>query len=247
MRTAVMYALLLGIAFGPIPAPAQTASAKPPAGTASSKPAPVDELFGRYGQSVLEIENRLGAIALKSDLQLRTPDEIGAIDYVEDATLAWGRRYPADPWLAKVLARLVTFYARAGAAGTPRAVAVMNALASGFPKSAQEDQALLALWGTLQTPLQTVVTGQVVADSTGAPVAGAIVMVAPNHESSDLGSTPFGTTAVDGSFSVANVPLAAPEYILVEPPLGSAYVAYHGKFDPIAGKAVAGIIRLAVR
>ncbi|HEY1655429.1 MAG TPA: hypothetical protein VGF86_09970, partial [Candidatus Tumulicola sp.] len=75
MRIAFIYALLIGIAAMPIPGPAQTASAKPPAGMASPKPAPVDELFGRFEQSVLEIENRLAAIALKNDLQLRTPDE----------------------------------------------------------------------------------------------------------------------------------------------------------------------------
>ncbi|HEY1655907.1 MAG TPA: hypothetical protein VGF86_12420, partial [Candidatus Tumulicola sp.] len=175
------------------------------------------------------------------------PDEIGAIDYVEDGTIAWARRYPADPWLAKALSRLVTFYARAGAGDTPRALAALTTLASNFPNSREEDLALLARWSTLAVPMQTMVTGQVVSDSTGSPVSGAVVMVAPNHESSDLGSTPFATTANDGSFTVANVPLAAPEYILVEPPLGSAFAVYHGKFDPVAGKAVAGIIRLAFR
>jgi hypothetical protein len=237
----------MGIAVMPIPVTAQSASAKPPAGTASPKPAPVDELFGRFEQSVLEIENRLGAVALKTDLQLRTPDSIGAIDYIEDGAIAWCKRYPTDPWLPKALSRLVTFYARAGAADSPRAVATLATLGTLFPKSPEEGRALLAIYDTPATPAQTIVTGQVVADATGAPVAGAIVMVAPNHESDDIGSTPFGTTANDGSFSVSGVPLAAPEYIVVEPPRGSAYVAYHGKFDPVADKGAAGVIRLAAR
>lgn len=248
MRVVFIGTLLFGIAMAPISVPAQTVSAKPPAGTASPKLAPVDEVFGRYGQSVLEIRNRISEVAFKSDPEIRTPAQIAAIDYAEDGAIAWAHKYPDDPWLAKALSRLVACYARAGAAGRAQAIDVLTALGSGFPRSYDEGVALLALWqAPPEVADQGIVSGRVVADATGAPVAGAIVMVAPNQESTDLGSTPFTTTGVDGSFSVADVPIAPAEYIVVEPPRGSSYAVYHGKVAAAGGTAQAGVIRLAVR
>lgn len=247
MRRLLLYAALFGIMASPIATLAQTASAKPPAGTASPKLAPVDEVFGRYGESVLEIQNRIAAIGIKDDVQMRMPACIGAIDYVADGALAWHRRYPNDPWLGKVLARLVTFYARAGLSASQHAIDAFTALASAFPDSQDEDQALLALWEAPPATTQGVVSGQVVAASNGAPVSGAIVMVASGHESDDLGTTPFATTASDGTFAVSGVPLHGEEYVLVEPPRDSAFTAYHGKFDPVDGRVAAGVIRLAAR
>ncbi len=104
----------------------------------------------------------------------------------------------------------------------------------------------VASWGAGVAVKQSVVTGSVVDASTGKPVPGAIVMVAPNHESSDIASMPFATTGSDGSFSIANVPFAQAEYIVVEPPRGSAYAAYHGTVSAAAGKIQAGVIRLAI-
>lgn len=247
MRKLLLYAAFFAITASPIATLAQTASAKPPAGTASPKLAPVDELFGRYGESVLEIQNRIAAIGIKNDLQMRLPECVGAIDYIADGALAWHQRYPADPWLGKVLSRIVTFYARAGMSASRRAIDAYTALAATFPNSREEDQALLALWESPPVTVRGVVSGQVVAASNGAPVANAIVMVATGHESDDLGTTPFATTASDGSFAVSGVPLEGSEYVLVEPPRGSAFAAYHGKFDPVGGKVAAGVIRLAAR
>src|SRR6185437_15256827 len=187
MRKLLLYAAFLAITASPIATLAQTASAKPPAGTASPKLAPVDELFGRYGESVLEIQNRIGAIGIKNDAQMRMPGCVGAIDYIADGALAWHKRYPADPWLAKVLSRLVTFYARAGMSASRHAIDAFTALAATFPNSREEDQALLALWESPPaSSSQGVVSGQVVAASNGAPIANAIVMVAAGHESDDL-------------------------------------------------------------
>jgi hypothetical protein len=217
--------------------------------TAPHKVAPADEYFGRYAQSVLEVRNRMAAIDLKTTAEMQTANEIAAIDRVEDAVMAWRAKYPADPWLARIMSRLVASYARAGAAGTPHAASVLSALTGAYPKSPEASLAILALWDSplVTTGPAAVVTGDVVAASSGAPVPNAIVLVAPNHESSDLASTPFATTAVDGSFSVANVPLAPSEYIVVEPPLGSAYAVYHGTIEAAAGKTAAGTIRLAAR
>jgi hypothetical protein len=103
-----------------------------------------------------------------------------------------------------------------------------------------------------------VISGAVVDAATGAPIAGAIVLVAPNHESSDVGTAAFATTGADGSFSVSGVALggavsvgpisyANAEYFIVEPPRGSAYAPYHGVVDAAGGKGLAGIIRLGAR
>jgi hypothetical protein len=223
-------------------APKQVASA----GTSLKGLAPADEYFGRFAQSVLEVRNRMAAIDLKTDAEMQTADEIGAIDHVEDAVIAWQKKYPADPWVSRVMSRLVASYARAGAAGSSQATEVLTSLTSAYPKSSDADRAILALWET-PAAAATRVTGEVVAAATGAPVPDAIVLVAPNHESSDLASTPFGTTGSDGMFAVANVPFAPAEYIVVEPPRGSAYAVYHGTIGGSAGKDAAGVIRLAAR
>jgi hypothetical protein len=249
MRTALTCAALFAFAAAPLGAPAQTVSAKPPAGTASPKLAPMDELFGRYGQSVFEIENRLATIDRRDDTAVRA--DTGAIDYVADGALGWEQRYPDDPWLAKALAHLVKLYARAGLGSCRHAVDGLDALATAFPQSPAQGEALLALWehpdGLAVTAVRGSVSGQVVAAATGAPVSGAIVTVAPGRESSDLNATPYATTGGDGAFSLADVPLGSSEYILVEPPRGTTLAAYHGKFDPVDGKVIAGVIRLAVR
>jgi hypothetical protein len=249
MRTALTCAALFAFVTAPLGAPAQTASAKPPAGTASPKLAPMDELFGRYGQSVFEIENRIATIDRRDDAEIRS--ETGAIDYAADGALAWERRYPDDPWLAKALAHLVKLYARAGLGSCQNALDALDALATAFPHTPAQGQALLALWeyppGIAVTAVRGSVSGQVVVAATGAPVSGAIVTVAPGRESSDLNSTPYATTGGDGSFALADVPLGSSEYILVEPPRGTTLAAYHGKFDPVDGKVIAGVIRLAVR
>jgi hypothetical protein len=99
------------------------------------------------------------------------------------------------------------------------------------------------------------VAGAVIDARTGAPVAGAVVFVAPDRDSSDVSATPFATTGNDGAFSVAHVPLGAAysvgnvslahaEYVVVQPPRGSGYAAYHGMIDASNGNANAGVIRL---
>ncbi|MEO6834337.1 MAG: carboxypeptidase-like regulatory domain-containing protein [Candidatus Tumulicola sp.] len=249
MRFFAIAVVLIGMLAGPLTAPAQTAPARPgPEPTRATGLAPADEYFGQYGQSVLELRNRMAAIESASDADIATAGEITAIDRVENAVMAWQQKYPADPWVAKYMSRLVASYARAHAARSARAAAVFASLTTAYPKSSEADQAILAVWDApAETTGREVVRGDVVAAATGAPVPGAVVMIAPNHESSDLASTPFATTGSDGSFAVENVPLAPAEYIVVEPPRASAYAVYHGKIDAAAGKGQAGIIRLAAR
>jgi hypothetical protein len=244
MRSVFALAAALAIVVAPILAPAQTVS---------SGLAPADEYFGASSESVLEIRNRLTVVESKSDADARATDGVSAIDYFEEAVVDWQRKYPGDHWVINALARMVHCYARAGAATSERATAVLALLTKHYPKSPEADQALFALWsaparaGTSGVAVQQgIVSGSVVDASTGKPVPGAIVMVAPNRESSDIASTPFATTGADGSFSIANVPFAQAEYIVVEPPRGSAYAAYHGTVSTAGGKAQAGVIRLAI-
>ena len=232
----------------------------------SGMSAPLDQYFGRYDQSVLEIRNRLAVFDEKSDLEIARPDGVGAIDNVEDAVIDWQQKYPGDPWVVSAMADVLDDYARAGVPTDPHAEAILGIMLASYPRAPQTGEALLAVvdaaTGDDETPVQppsgsaATVSGEVVDASTGAPVAGAVVIVAPDRESSDLGSSAFATTAADGSFAVLNVPLGATltagpvtlahaEFIVVEPPRGSAYAPYHGVIDAGDGKAQAGIIRLA--
>ncbi len=244
MRSALALAALFGIVSTPTLALAQAAA---------PRVAPVDEYFGQSSESVLEIRNRIATVESKDDADARAAAGVADIDQFEEAVMDWQRKYPDDPWIANALSRMVQCYARAGAATSERAVAVLTVLTKTYPKSMETDRAILAMWnapaaenGAGVALKQSVVTGSVVDASTGKPVPGAIVMVEPNHESSDIASTPFATTGPDGSFSIANVPLAQAEYIVVEPPRGSAYAAYHGTVSTAGGKVQAGVIRLAI-
>jgi hypothetical protein len=215
--------------------------------TASSQVAPADEYFGQHAESVLEIRNRVSSIESKSDAQLQTSDRVGEIDYVEDSVMDWQQKYPADPWLRDIMSRLAQCYVRAHAVSSARATALTNVIATAYANSPATGDVLLTASVVPAPASQGVVTGEVVAASTGAPVPGAVVIVAANRESSDVTEAPFATTAADGSFAVAGVPAGSTDYIVVEPPHGSAYGAYHGVLDAAGDKTQAGIIRLAVR
>jgi hypothetical protein len=165
----------------------------------------------------------------------------------------WQHKYPGDPWVVDAMARVVEDYARAGAGTDPHATALLGALLADYPKSEKTTQALMALaQATVPSPLAAPartaadVSGNVVDATTGVPVVGAIVVVAPNHESTDLSASSYATTSADGSFDVKNVPFGT-EYIVVQPPHDSPYAPYHGVVDAGTGVAQAGIIRLALR
>ncbi len=244
MRLLLIAALALGYVTGPLPALAQTTA---PAA------APADEYFGRLSESVLEIRNRLATIARKSDAEIALPDALGALDNVQDAVLDWQHKYPGDPWVTGTLARLLECYARAGAAQDPHATAVMQQLVAAYPGAPETGHALMAVAdATLADPTATlpspaIVTGDVVDGTTGAPVPGAVVIVAADGASNDVESSPFATTGTDGSFSVKGVPTQPSQYIVVEPPSGSPYAPYRGTVSLTGGQGQAGVIRLAAR
>jgi len=87
------------------------ACAAAPAVCLANGPAPADEYFGPFKESVLEIRNRLMAFERESTWVLRR--EVRGIDNLEVTMEDWYRKYPRDPWIAGFAKRLAHVYARA--------------------------------------------------------------------------------------------------------------------------------------
>jgi hypothetical protein len=79
-------------------------------------PAPADEYFGPFKESILEIRNRL--VAFERDTSWDLARHVRAIDNVELAIEDWHEKYPRDPWLHGFSIRLATVYGRAHAQRT---------------------------------------------------------------------------------------------------------------------------------
>jgi hypothetical protein len=77
----------------------------------ASGPAPADEYFGPFKESVLEIRNRLMAFERDADWHLNR--NIRGIDNLEVTIEDWYRKYPRDPWIPSFAKRLTRVYARA--------------------------------------------------------------------------------------------------------------------------------------
>lgn len=235
----------IGVASTPVAALSDTAPAASVQTPAVSSEAPVDDYFGHFGQSILEIRNRIGDVQSEADATLRTSDGIGAIEHIEDAVAAWKTQYPHDPWLAAVLAHLFECYVRAGQAHSAHATAMLESLIANFPDSKEADEALRAFAKSdlpagpaapAVQPVSTVVAGRVIDATTSTPVSGALVLIS-DGTSNDPVSVPFATTAADGTFRISGVTSQA-KYVVVDPPHGSAYAAYKTPFAPAAGNLV---------
>jgi hypothetical protein len=86
-------------------------SALVPLACLASGPAPADEYFGPFKESILEIRNRLMSFERDADWDLRR--HVRGIDNLEIAIEDWYRKYPRDPWLPGFTNRLIRVYARA--------------------------------------------------------------------------------------------------------------------------------------
>ncbi len=84
-----------------------------PADARAAGPAPADEYFGPFKESVLEIRNRLMAFERDATWDLRR--HVRAIDSLEVTIEDWYRHYPRDPWVRGFASRLVRVYGRAHA------------------------------------------------------------------------------------------------------------------------------------
>lgn len=79
---------------------------------ARPKVAPADEYFGRAKMSILEIANRLRDVTARADRQAGRPvDLLHDAAMTENAIHDWEHKYPADPWLARDVAKLIHIYA----------------------------------------------------------------------------------------------------------------------------------------
>jgi len=78
---------------------------------AHAGPAPADEYFGPFKESVLEIRNRL--TAFERDTNRILARSVHGIDTLELTIEDWYRKYPADPWIRGFSRRLCRIYMRA--------------------------------------------------------------------------------------------------------------------------------------
>lgn len=100
-------------------------------------------------------------------------------------------------------------------------------------------------WGTYDGSRNiATIAGDVVDAETGSPLFGCRIAVSPNGYPNDSTEAARGNTDADGSFSIADVPLSATEYVVVMPPAGSTYVPYTEVIDASEGIARTGVIRL---
>jgi hypothetical protein len=74
-------------------------------------PAPADEYFGPFKESILEIRNRL--VTFERDTSSFLVRNVRAIDNVEIAIEDWHQKYPRDPWIRGFSIRLAHVYDRA--------------------------------------------------------------------------------------------------------------------------------------
>jgi hypothetical protein len=221
---------------------------------AASKEAPADNYFGRFGQSVLEIRNRIVTVQGEPDTALQTADGLNSLERIDDAVVVWKAQYPHDPWLAAVLAHLFECYVRAGKAHGAHATALLEALVANFPDSKEAAEALrtygradLASDAPATDPVQpvtTVVAGRVVDATTSLPVAGALVLVSDGN-SSDPVTAPFATTAADGTFRITGV-TSQGKFVVVDPPHGSQYAAYRTALDASAANLTVRLAALSI-
>lgn len=224
--------------------------------SALSLMAPADEYFGRLKESVIEIRNRLDAFDRRSDDEMLDPDTVHSLDDLQDAIRDWQHKYPHDPWLPRALRRLVRDYQRAGAASTPEALGMIALLQTDYPDTdtamsvgalfapAENDDAAPQVGGAPAPAQDVSVEGTVVDADSGEPIVGAVVLVTTNDVAGELGSAPFGTTADDGSFVIADLP-ATVLSITVQPPQDSGYAPYTLTVDGSSGNVDAGVIRLS--
>jgi hypothetical protein len=262
---AVFSMLVAGAFMTPVAALSDTDPATPAVQQpAASQEAPVDNYFGHFGQSILEVRNRIVTVQGEPDTTLQTADGLNSLEHIDDAVVVWKAQYPHDPWLAAVLAHLFECYVRAGKAHGAHATALLEALVANFPDSKEAAEALrtyaradfasdspatatpataTAATAPIQ-PATTVVAGRVVDATTALPIAGALVLVSDGN-STDPVTALFGTTAADGTFRITGVTSQA-KFVVVDPPHGSQYAVYRTALDASAANLTVKLAAPAV-
>ena len=98
-----------------------------------SGPAPADEYFGPYKESILGIRNHLNDLERKPDGELQ--GSVRGIDNEETAIEDWQAQYPQDSWIPHYLDRCVHLYARSHSLSDRHANHALALLQSNYSRS----------------------------------------------------------------------------------------------------------------
>lgn len=99
-------------------------------------PAPADEYFGPFKQSILGIRNHIADLERKADPEFAPERVLTGIDNLEVAIEDWHNQYPNDSWVPKFLDRLVHLYVRCHSGAHAEAKRALALLERDFPRSA---------------------------------------------------------------------------------------------------------------
>lgn len=111
-------------------------------------PAPADEYFGPYRQSVLEIRNRLDDYDRLDPNAMLDPSVGGYLDHLQLAIRDWQHKYPSDPWLPRILGHLMREYWRAGEASSPTGLAALAFMRAVYPDAEITAQTVTLVYGS---------------------------------------------------------------------------------------------------
>ncbi len=100
--------------------------------------APADEYFGPLKMSILGMNNAMVTVRRRQSMGEMTPDTEKSLTQVENSIHDWERKYPRDPWIARVLLNLDKTYALfPDRKAHAHAVASVAWMAKKYPRCAQ--------------------------------------------------------------------------------------------------------------
>jgi hypothetical protein len=114
----------------------------------SSSPAPADEYFGPYKQSVIEIRNRLSDYDALDPRAMLDPSVGGYLDHLQVAVRDWQQKYPRDPWLPRIWAHLIREYWRAGQSSSRPGMAALSTMRTTFPDAPETSATISLIYGS---------------------------------------------------------------------------------------------------
>ncbi len=120
------------------------------AAKADAKPgaAPADEYFGPYSQSVIEIRNRLNDYDKLNGGAMLDPSVGGYLDHLQLAIRDWQHKYPADPWLPRILGHLMREYWRAGEVSSEHGMAALAFMRAAYPDASETTATVALIYGS---------------------------------------------------------------------------------------------------
>jgi len=121
----------------------------------SSGPAPADEYFGPYKQSVIEIRNRLNDYDALDPRAMLDPSVAGYLDHLQVAVRDWQQKYPSDPWLPRIWGHLIREYWRAGQSSSRPGMAALSMMRKTFPDAPETSTTISLVYGS-NTALDTI-------------------------------------------------------------------------------------------